>query len=128
MQALFREADDVPDGPYADNHRRRKERNATHLQEFQSSRLRSAASGQQAQPLGAHSGQPPAGSHPRDLLMGAASRNAADRALNGLALGVRVTSCSELQSCASLFRGVYTVSKLCLLSTSCRYCSNVDVA
>ena len=40
MDALFQVADDVPDGPYADNHRRRKERNAAHLQDFQSGRLR----------------------------------------------------------------------------------------
>ena len=53
MKALFEVADDVPDGPYADNHRRRKERNAAHLQHFQVQkvgRLKPASPGQQPPP------------------------------------------------------------------------------
>ena len=34
MSQLFALADDVPDGPYADNHRRRKQRDAAHMQQF----------------------------------------------------------------------------------------------
>ena len=38
MSQLFAFADDVPDGPYADNHRRRKERDAAHMQQFRADR------------------------------------------------------------------------------------------
>ena len=38
VSQLFAFADDVPDGPYADNHRRRKERDAAHMQQFRGDR------------------------------------------------------------------------------------------
>jgi len=38
VSQLFVFADDVPDGPYADNHRRRKERDAAHMQQFRADR------------------------------------------------------------------------------------------